>query len=528
MENRKRKRPEREFGLAYMIGAAVILILIVIGIVVGVNSCGKKEEEAAVTETASIEMSQPETEAPTLSEEELAALKAEEEKAAADTAKEAELASYGEFGLCMVEEGYLNVRQEPNANATIIGKLYSHSACSIEEESDGWYLISSGGFKGYVKSDYIETGDYAKELAKDYFKERAVITTEVLWIRKEPSTDADAVGAARKNERYEILNQENGWIQIEEGYISADYVEVRDCLNEARLYNEKQALLKYYNRIGISNADTYVNIRKEPSKTAEIIGKLPGDAGADILSEKDGWYEIKSGAVSGWVNSEFILTGKDAWARAVDKSTLMAIVATDGDGLNVRSGPGQEYDAWTSISNKERYPVLDQENGWVKIDLGDTDEDGNETVAYVSSQYVTVREGLNEAVKFSVSEIRNSLRQKIINYAVQFCGNPYVWGGTSLTKGCDCSGFTMQVLRNFGISLPHYSGDQAKMGSKVTTATMKPGDLLFYANKGGTINHVAMYIGNGQIVHAANRRSGIKISNYNYRTPVAIRNVIGD
>ena len=121
-----------------------------------------------------------------------------------------------------------------------------------------------------------------------------------------------------------------------------------------------------------------------------------------------------------------------------------------------------------------------------------------------------------------------SRRQKIVNYALQFLGNPYVWGGTSLTNGCDCSGFTMRVMEEFGVSLPHYSGSQAQLGKKVSSAEMRPGDLVFYSNSGGRINHVGIYIGNGQIVNAASRRSGIKISSWNYRTPTAIRNVLDD
>ena len=115
-----------------------------------------------------------------------------------------------------------------------------------------------------------------------------------------------------------------------------------------------------------------------------------------------------------------------------------------------------------------------------------------------------------------------------MDYVLQFVGNPYVWGGTSLTNGADCSGFTMKVLEHFGVSLPHYSGSQAKMGRGIKSSEMRPGDLIFYAGSSGAVNHVAMYIGGGQIVHAASRRSGIKISTWNYRTPVAIRNVLGD
>ncbi len=194
--------------------------------------------------------------------------------------------------------------------------------------------------------------------------------------------------------------------------------------------------------------------------------------------------------------------------------------------LNVRTEPNQEATVWTQVTNAERYLVVSQLDGWVEIELED------DLTAFASSQYLDVRYALNEAIKFSPLEeaAANSsrIRNSLVNYALQFVGNPYVWGGTSLTNGCDCSGFTMQIMKEYGVSLPHYSGSQAQMGTRVTSDTMRPGDLIFYANSSGTINHVAIYIGNGQIVHAASRRSGIKISSWNYRTPKAIRNMLGD
>ena len=141
-----------------------------------------------------------------------------------------------------------------------------------------------------------------------------------------------------------------------------------------------------------------------------------------------------------------------------------------------------------------------------------------------------VRYALAEAIKFSpLEELANqqaSRRNQIVNFALQYVGNPYVWGGTSLTRGADCSGFVQSVMRNFGINLPRTSREQAKVGRAINSSEMRPGDLIFYANSSGTINHVAMYIGNGQIVHAASRRSGIRISTWNYRSPARIRNVI--
>lgn len=112
-----------------------------------------------------------------------------------------------------------------------------------------------------------------------------------------------------------------------------------------------------------------------------------------------------------------------------------------------------------------------------------------------------------------------------MNYAKQFVGNPYVWGGTSLTKGADCSGFTQSVYKNFGISIPRTSRTQATAGRKVSVSERQPGDLIFYA-KNGRINHVAIYMGNNRVVHASNERTGITTSAYNYRAIHSVRRVI--
>ena len=117
------------------------------------------------------------------------------------------------------------------------------------------------------------------------------------------------------------------------------------------------------------------------------------------------------------------------------------------------------------------------------------------------------------------------MRVDLVNYAKQFLGNPYDWGGTSLTNGADCSGFVMSIMKKYGVNLPHYSGSQAQQGTKVSLSEALPGDLVFYA-KNGTINHVAIYIGNGQVIHASNPRTGIRISNATYRTPHVVKRVL--
>ncbi|WP_251493805.1 SH3 domain-containing protein [Otoolea muris] len=566
--SRSRKQTEKKDPIRYFMMAGVgvigvLLCIVAVRLARGGAFAGPAAAslETEMTESASEAPSepesapQPETE-PTLSEEELARIRDEEEKKAV-------VDSYANMGLVTVS-GYLNMRESASKDAKILGKLLGGSACEIVDDStEGWYLVSSGGLTGYISSEFVLTGEAARTEAFERVEKMAVITADKLNVRSEPNPDAQVVEQVVYNERYRILGQQEGWIQISDGYISADFVEVRYALNEARKLDLKTMVLNMYDQIGISNVNNYLNIREEPNEEGKIIGKMTSKSAGEILeTTEDGqWYKIKSGPVTGYVKSEFILTGDAAKAEALEVAELMAIVSTDR--LNARTEPNTDSPIWTQISNSERYAVLKQTDGWVEIEL-DT------TSAYVATDFVDVRYALNEAIQFTPIEdipepaasnggggnsgskgstgnkgnagnnkgsgVGNtpgnapagSRRTQIANYATQFLGNPYVWGGTSLTNGADCSGFTMSVMSHFGVSLPHHSGSQAGAGRSISSSEMRPGDLIFYTNSGGTINHVALYIGNGQVCHASNARDGIKISTWNYRTPAKIVNVLGD
>ncbi|EEG52102.1 C40 family peptidase [Enterocloster asparagiformis] len=531
--NKARRKRNRRWDPRYllMILGAVVLIGIVAALAMSLKkpasgrAAGEPGQEAGPGPGATPAQAAE----PTLSQEEK---ERQEQQAAIDEV----VNSYQNLGLVQVS-GYLNIRETPSLDGKIIGKLSGDAGCEILETDGEWSHITSGGVDGYINNQYLLTGDEAKSKAKELVKLRAIVTTDNLNIRKEPALDPNnVIGQALLNERYVVLGQQDGWIQIEEGYISADYAEVKYALNEGRKMDLKAMAINQYDNLVISKVNNYLNVRAEPKSDGKIIGKMTSKAAGEILESLDGWYKIKSGPITGYITADpqYTATGQEAKDIAMQTATLKAVINTDV--LNVRTEPNTDAKIWTQIVKDERYPVLAQLDGWVQIELDSVDEeDGSEgDKAYISTRdnNVEVRYALNEAIKFSPAEeaanAAASRRSKVVNYALQFVGNPYVWGGTSLTKGADCSGFTMQVMRQFGVSLPHYSGAQAKMGKPVKSSEMRPGDLIFYANSGGTVNHVAMYIGNGQIVHAASKKSGIKISTWNYRTPVAIRNVLGD
>lgn len=272
-----------------------------------------------------------------------------------------------------------------------------------------------------------------------------------------------------------------------------------------------------YKNLGIANVDNYLNIRAEAGENAKIVGKLPADAGCEILDSKDGWYYIRSGKVSGYVRSDYIITGEKAEKLAEDLKKLIATVNTVT--VYIREKPNTDCTILTIVTADEELEVVKEGEEWIEVKLDD--ENG-----YVSAQYVDLSEELKKAMVFTesssgsngVSDTKSSLVQTALSYV----GHRYVWGGTSLTNGVDCSGFTMQIMAKYGISLPHSSRGQAGYGRSVSTSELQPGDLIFYGS-GGSISHVAIYIGNGQIVHASNSRDGIKVSNAFYRTPICCR-----
>lgn len=318
--------------------------------------------------------------------------------------------------------------------------------------------------------------------------------------------------------------------------IASDTVSGKLELEVKTIVDEKASVLEDYKKLGIADvkSSNYLNVRKKPSTDAEICGKMTQYTACDIVKKDGDWYKIKSGSVTGYVYAEYIITGEKAQEIALEQAEKMAVVTTDSN-LNVRKKPSTDSSIITKISTEERYEVQSVKNGWVKISLdGLTDEEGDEldSVGYISADYCEVKYALKSAVKYTPlkegggSTAYSSTRASLCNYACQFVGNPYVWGGTSLTNGADCSGFVMSVFAKYGVYLPHSSSGQSYCGTRVSSSQMRPGDLVFYGS--GGINHVAIYIGDGMIVHAANTRRGIVINSWNYMTPVKIVNVLGN
>ena len=323
---------------------------------------------------------------------------------------------------------------------------------------------------------------------------------------------------------------------------------------EREIANKKEE--EGFKSLVIAQVNDYVNVRSIPSEEGEILGKLYDKSVGEFIEEDNGWYKITSGSVTGYVKAEYCVTGDDAVALAKKVGNRIATVTTTT--LKVREEPSLDATVLGLVPIQDQLLVTEELDNWVKVNI----EEGD---GYVSLDYVTLstefvkaesreeeearlakeeaeRKAALEAARKAEEKNRkaaqsesssaaneapvvyatggSALGQSVASYACQFVGNPYVYGGTSLTNGADCSGFVMSVYANFGVSLPHSSSGDRSVGTAVDgLANAQPGDIICYSG------HVAIYIGNGQIVHASTAKTGIKISDVNYRTPLGVRRI---
>lgn len=331
---------------------------------------------------------------------------------------------------------YVNVRQEPDTESEILGKLYDKSAATVlETTEDGWYRITSGSVNGYVKAEYVVVGD--EELARSVGTRLATVTTTTLFVRTEPTTEAKVLTMLPDGDDVVVTDESTeGWAKVStadgDGYVALDYVTLSTEYIHAESKAEEEA------RLAREEAE-----RQAAARAAEEARKAREVEAARAAAEQEA-------------------ARKAAEKQEAKKSGAGSSAAAGGSSAGSGSGSSAGQSAQTASSNG----------------------------------------------------------QAVVDYARQFLGNPYVYGGNSLTNGTDCSGFVKGVYAAFGINMPRTSAEQRSVGYAVSLSEIQPGDIVCYSG------HVGIYAGNNTLIHASNEKTGITLTSpVTYRSVLAVRRI---
>ena len=344
-----------------------------------------------------------------------------------------------------------------------------------------------------------------------------VVSGNNVNIRAQASATSQVLGSADQGLEFNVLGKEGNWYSImyngSQGYVSAEYFTV--------------------NKVEATVVGNGVNIRSGASTDSAVIGSVNSGQSVTVTAQNNEWYKLSDNSyiskqyvegalvdlVTG-INSNTNTTQSAASQSGVLQNTYGVVTATSG--LNLRSTASTEGTIIDVLPYGEIVDVYSYSATWVKVKTADGVE------GYLSADYCAIRTG--EKPSRSVSSNKG---EQVAAFAKQYLGTPYVWGGTNLDTGVDCSGFVYAVYKNFGVTLNRTSSSMASNGVVVSKSQLIPGDLVFFNNSGsnnGDISHVGIYIGNGQYIHSSTSKTGVIISNlnnaYGTSTYVTARRVI--
>ena len=380
-----------------------------------------------------------------------------------------------------------------------------------DKTAAGESAVDEDGSEGNKTADEMESTE--EEVKSKYENIGISIADPYVNIRKKPGEDSEIIGKLYKGSKCDIIKDKGDWVKIEsgnaKGYIKEEYL--------ARGFDAEKLIGEYGTKVAEVTVET-LNVRFEDNTESRIATQIPMGEKLLVLKKKGDWYEVAindgdEDRFTGWVLKDFVkvkiqwkhaITIKEEKAEEERKAAAEAALAAQQQALAAEQARQQQ-----SVQQR----VVERQT-----------QTNNSQSQTNNVQKPVVQPKVEEKVQTTAGG--SAKGQSIANFALNFVGNPYVWGGTSLTRGCDCSGFAMSVYANFGIGLNRTSRAQAGNGYAVGMNELQAGDLVFYAANGRIISHVAIYIGGGKVVHASTPRTGIIVSSVYHQSPYCARRIV--
>ena len=417
----------------------------------------------------------------------------------------------------------LNVRSSASTNASVVTTFAKGTVAKVKKTGSDWVKVSiPGGGTGWVSRKYVtfvsgssSSTSSSSTSSSTSSAKYANAVVDGLNVREKASTNGNIIGNVSKGTSYRVVKSTGNWVQIKlsgtKGWVAKSYVDISSK-------KVSKSVTSGFPKVGKANTDA-LNVRKKASANSKLLTVVYKGKQFTITGQNSkGWYSIDYGRISGWVSKDYVKIVKNAKTPAFARKDVYVSVAS----LYLRKKASTSSKVITNMERNTKLRARESDGDWYKVRLYSTKQEGWVYKDYVSTSKTKVPQ-VTQTVSTDTSESSSSTSsdsgnpsydkatgQAIASFALQYVGYPYVYGGASPSSGFDCSGLVYHTMHNFGISIARVASSQAGYGSYVSKSNLKIGDLVFFSNGGGGINHVGIYIGDNSFVHAANSSSGVK------------------
>ena len=396
----------------------------------------------------------------------------------------------------------LYLRQSPGG--AVITTLSKGTTVAVLNNSSSWYKVSVNGKEGYVSGEYL-TGTIATNVA---LGTGTVKCSSSVNFRSAPNTSSTSYGELKNGTKVNVVGVSSGWYKVtyngKTGYIHPDYITLASS-SAGTAIAPSNTVTSTTGTAGTVKCSSSVNLRSEANTSSSILAELKNGTKITVVSTANGWCKVTYSGKTGYIKQDYVSTTGSA-SNNTSASTGTAAVVKCSSTVNFRSAASTSSTVLGELKNGTAITVLSTSNGWSKVSYAGK-------TGYISADYlVTASSGTaispsNTAASVSIS----AKRQSVLNYAAQFLGVPYVYGG-SAPSGFDCSGFTSYVFKNTVGSIPRVAQAQYDATTRVSRDDLLPGDLVFFGSSTSSISHVGIYVGSNQFIHAPSTGDVVKYS----------------